>query len=469
MRRSVLLSILIILFIFPSSAAADIAPPAQPPGSNVQPGSETTQVQMLAETVLIDVQAGAPSKSLGQAHVTASFTMHNRGDGSETMAVRFPVSASDGYFSYPTIKDLRVKVNDKTVPTRDVQGEDPYHSPNPVPWAEFDVSFPPGRDVPIQVAYTLEASGEYPFIWFKYILSTGAGWKDAIGKADLIVRLPYPASNQNIFFDPGNSYSGVTPGGVVSGNEVRWHYDDLEPTTDDNFEIILVMPSAWENVLTEQANVKQDPNDGEAWGRLGKLYKELTFSSRGKGFRLGSMDPGGQDLYNLSLQAYEKAVSLRPGDPLWHAGFADLLAYHAYFLNMEGVNTTGEALRALREIRQALEMAPNDPKVQEIATEISYDFPEGMKSNGASFDFPWLTATPLPPTPMVETIISTETPVQEVTFTPSPLAASPTPAGEPQDNKSRQTLPFCGGALIIPIGVLFLAQRLFYAARKTKL
>ena len=465
MRRFIMLLVIIILLIFPSPAAADIAPPGQPPGSNVQPSNETTQVQMLAETVLIDVQARAPSKSLGQAHVTASFTMHNQGEASESMAVRFPVSASDGYFSYPTIKDLRVKVAGKTVPTRAIQGEDPYHSPNPVPWAAFDVSFPPGQDVQIQVAYTLEASGEYPFVWFKYILSTGAAWKDAIGMADLIVRLPYPASNQNLVFDPGNPYSGVTPGGVISGNEIRWHYADFEPTSDNNFEVMLVMPSAWENVLTEQANVKQNPKDGEAWGRLGKLYKELAFSSRGKGFRLGSMDPGAQDLYQLSQQAYEKAVSLKPDDPLWHAGFADLLAYHAFFLNMEGADMTAETLHALQEIRQALDLAPDDPKVQEIATQISYFFPEGMKADGASFDFPWLTATPAAPTPIAEAIISTDTPSPEITYTPTPQPVSPTPTGEPQP-KPKPTLPLCGGALLLPIGVLFLVQRRIYLARK---
>ena len=46
------------------------------------------------------------------------------------------------------------------------------------------------------------------------------------------------------------------------------------------------------------------------------------------------------------------------------------LSYHAYFLNMEGADTTGEDLHALQEIRQALDLAPNDPKVQEIATQM---------------------------------------------------------------------------------------------------
>ena len=79
MRRLVVISIIVILLIFPSSASADIAPPAQPPGSNLQPGTESTQVQMQAETVLIDVQAGAPSKSLGgtaQQHLVALMRVH---------------------------------------------------------------------------------------------------------------------------------------------------------------------------------------------------------------------------------------------------------------------------------------------------------------------------------------------------------------------------------------------------------
>jgi tetratricopeptide (TPR) repeat protein len=449
MRRIVVLVTIVILFLFPISAAADIAPPAQPPGSNLQPGSETTQVQMAAETVLIDVQASAPSKSLGQAHVTASFTMHNLGAEAESMAVRFPISGNTGSNSYPLIRDLRVKVGGKPMPTRNIQGEDPNFGYDQVPWAEFDASFPPGQDVQIQVAYTLEASGEYPFIWFKYILSTGAAWKDAIGTADLIVRLPYPASDQNVLFNPAEPQDKSTPGGVISGNEVRWHYENLEPTVDDNFEVDLVMPSAWESSLTELTNINQNPRDGEAWGRLGKLYKAMSFSSRGKGFRTFPMDPGGQELYQLSLQAYEKAVSLEPKDPLWHAGFADLLAYHAYFVNMEGTDATGEEVRALEEIQRSLDLAPTDPKVQEIATEIAYDFPDGMKPNGSTYDYPWLTATPLPPTPIAENVIATETLAPGLALTPTPVTVSPTAAGKPQP-KPGPSIPFCGGALILP-------------------
>ena len=472
MRRFVVISVIVILFIFPSSVSADVAPPSQPPGSNPQPGTGSTQVQMAAETVLIDVQASAPDKSFGQAHVTADFTMHNQGDLAESMAVRFPIGGGTGFFSVQQIRDLRVKVGGKSVSTRNIKGEDPNGGPDQVPWAEFDVSFPPGQDVQIQVAYTLEASGEYPFCWFEYILSTGAAWKDAIGKADLIVRLPYPVSDQNVLFftedAQENSMPNGTRGGVISGNEIRWHYDNLEPTRDDDFGVDMVMPSAWESSLTELNNIDQNPKDGEAWGRLGKLYKAMTFSSRGKGFRTDpDLDPGAQELYQLSLQAYEKATSLEPKDPLWHAGFADLLSYHAYFLNMEGNDMTAEELRSLQEIQRALQLAPNDPKVQEIAAEISSDFPDGMTQNGSSYDYPWLTATPFPPTPRAQLILSTDTPIPENAATPGLATLTPTPADEPQTN-SKPSLPFCSEALLLPIGALVLIQRHRTASLKTR-
>lgn len=458
MRRFVTLALIVLMLLLPAPAMADIAPPAQPPGSNPQPGNETTQVRMQAESVLIDVQASAPSKSLGQAHVTANFTMHNEGGQSESMAVRFPVSSSDGFFNFPEIKDFHVNVGGKVVSTRNITGEDPYGSNDQVPWREFDVTFPSGQDVQIQVTYTLEAAGDDPFVWFKYIFSTGAGWKDSIGSADLTVRFPYPVSDQNVILSNANN-SSTTPGGQISGNEINWHYENLEPTVADNFEIDLVAPAAWEDLLAKQAAVQQNPNDGEAWGQLGKAYKQLTFSPRGKGFRLsGDLDPASQDLYQLSLQAYEKAVSLKPDDPLWHAGFADLLAYYAYFAKFNGLNTNDEALRSMREIQQALALSPNDPKVQEIATEVAGFFPDGMKQSGNIYDYPWLTATPLPPTAAPEIVISTETPTPEATSTAGAqsIATTSTTEALPQSSPSS---PVCGGALIMPLGLLILARR----------
>ena len=106
---------------------------------------------MLAETVLINVQEHAPEHSLGIAKVIASFTMHNLGTSAETMAVHFPISANDGYFNYPEITDLLVKVEGRPVPTRRITIPDPQDDNYPLPWAEFEVNFPSGEDVLIEV------------------------------------------------------------------------------------------------------------------------------------------------------------------------------------------------------------------------------------------------------------------------------------------------------------------------------
>ena len=459
-KRILLVACTLALLLIPTPAQADIAPPAQPPGSNLQPGAEVTQVRMVAETVLLDVSPGSSSKSLGQAHVTADFTMRNLGEAAESMAVRFPLGASDGWSGIKEIAGIRVKVAGRQVLTHRIMGEDPYRSDHQVPWSSFDVTFPPGEDVAVHVEYTLEASGEYPFIWFKYVLSSGAAWNDSIGSADIIVRLPYEPSDENVLFDsPGFTAFGTTLGGAIDGKTVRWHYEDLEPTTQDNFEVNLVMPSAWERLLAEQDNLASNPADGESWGRLGKVSKELAFSSRGKGFRAGGeFDPGAARLYQQSLQAYDKAVTLLPKDALWHAGYADLLAYHAYFERFNGTDTTEEALHALREIRTALDLAPNDPKVQEIAELISWSFPDGMKLNDKTYDYLWLTATPspVPPTPeLVELVPSeTATPIPEPATPTAPSVASEATQAATPEPASKPSLPVCGSAWLLPLGLV---------------
>lgn len=452
--------VLLAAAVFPRNVRADVAPPANPPGANPEAGAEGTQVRMMAETVLIEVQPGASANDLGQAKVTADFTMRNLGSETESMAVRFPLSINDGFGRFPEIRSLQIKVNGRTVSTRRVMQADPLYAYEDVPWAEFDVTFPAGQDVLIQVTYGVDGTGEYPFVSYRYIFHTGEGWKDTIGRADLIVRLPYEANPQNVIFDETTGWSMTIPGGRMTGNEIRWRFDDLEPTSENDFEISLVMPSVWQKALNERRNVENNPNDGEAWGRLGKLYKEMFFFRRG--FR---HDAGGQELYRLSVEAYERAVTLLPDDGLWHAGFADLLAVHAYYVSWEGGDATAEALRSMQEIHRALELAPNDPKVKEIAESIYYFFPDAVDLLESGYDFLWLTATPLPAPPTIAPAAEpTATP--EAEYTP-PVAESavPTPEAEPSPTAlpSSAGNPLCGSALVIPLALVWLAWRRGYS------
>ena len=393
-----------VLLSFPGEALADISPPINPPGSNVQPGGESTQVRMVAEKVVLDVMDDGQEQGLGKAHVTADFIMHNQGSEAETMLVRFPISANNGRGDYPEITGVVVKVDGKTVPTSIASYQRPsYYYSDLVPWVEFEVSFPPNMDVPISVTYDLQGSGYYPYTAFYYLLETGAGWKDTIGKAEIILRLPYEANPSNVVQDFQIGWADPNPSGVFDGNEVRWLYEDFEPgpyVVVQNMEFALVAPSAWKKVLQAQTEIKASPNDGEAWGRLAKAYKDLFFL--GKGYR---EDAGGSELYRLSVEAYEECLRLKPSDAQWHAGFADLLANRAYW---DGWSTgpTQDTFRALAEIHTALQIAPNDAKVQEIAQNIYWNFPDGMTISDTGYDFPWLTQTPtpLPPTATIEPI-----------------------------------------------------------------
>ena len=200
----------------------------------------------------------------------------------------------------------------------------------------------------IRVKYRLEGSGEYPFVSFEYILSTGAGWKDTIGSAILIVRLPYEANFHNSILDYQIGWSQTSPGAVLQGDEIRWHYEDFEPTREQDLDVALVMPSAWQKVLDEQAKIARNPEDGEAWGRLGKLYKEMTFlrkEVRG--------DNGGPELYELSEEAYAKSIALLPDDAVWHAGFAELYLMHYYLTSWNNPEAVSDLISALDLLQHA--------------------------------------------------------------------------------------------------------------------
>jgi hypothetical protein len=332
MRNNILVfktAIWTILLLFslniPQQALADIAPPEQPSGGNPVPGQDTTQVRMVDERVLIELIPTTSSGSLGKAKVTAQFSMQNQGNETERLAVRFPMTNYSG--SDPgskLIQNIKVMVDGSTVQIRQVNSalDDAYTGP----WAEFMVNFDPGKDVNIAVEYYVEGEGEYPFIALRYIFDTGSGWKDTIGSADLTVRLPYEVNDLNVIFDTEIGWSTTVPGGVIEGRDIRWHFDNFEPTSMDNFSISLVMPSVWRALLREKENITESPRDGEAWGRLGKLYKDIFFLR--KGFR---EDAGGQKLYMLSQEAYQNAISLLPEDALWQAGFAELLWGHWYY------------------------------------------------------------------------------------------------------------------------------------------
>ena len=462
---STLLLATLYALVLPSVVLADVAPPHQPPGFNPDPGNEITQVRMMAETVTIDVLVVDPP----QAHVSAFFTMRNLGNSTESMAVSFPIAASDGFDRFPEIKNVSIKVNDKPTPFDRILGPEPTYGFNNqnVPWASFNVSFPPGDDVQIKVTYDLDGTG-YPqetFTSFYYILSTGAGWNGTIGSGEIILRLPYDANPQNVILgDSQNAPQFV-------GREAHWQFTDLEPTTSDNLTFDIVRPVVWKQVIIELDNISRNTQDGEAYGRLGKAYKQALFAAS-KG--MPRTDPGADVIYQWSKDAYGKAVTLKPTDGLWHAGYAELLLDYSYWGPGQGQDRayTADLNLGLKELDLAYQFAPKDSTVLDFIDRYSSLFPDYIvKKSDSSPDFLSLTQTP---TPALEITVQTDTPIpltaapiptQTSAPTSRPANATPIPsqASAPTSQPTTTALttepipkpstPICGGTALILLSV----------------
>jgi hypothetical protein len=188
----------------------------------------------------------------------------------------------------------------------------------PLPWASFPVTFPAGEETHVQISYVVPAWWSYEGLAMNlyYIFQTGAGWAGQIGKAELVVNLPYPASAETILTMP--------EGGQFEGHQVRWTWENFEPGPGDDFFIQLLMLNRWDELQAARGAVTANPRDGEAWLNLASTYSILT---RGKHYSAARMLSGFGEIYQpLGVQAAQEALYLLPGDGRPHYELALLYA-----------------------------------------------------------------------------------------------------------------------------------------------
>ncbi len=447
MKRNIFI-FLIVLFaglvsaIHFQPASADMAPPPPASGSDLYPSIENTNVRMVSETVLMDI-AGYSENPLGEAQVTAQFFMRNMGEVTEQMQARFPLNSPDyilelelksgdefcTFIDAPAVYDFSVWVNDEKVDSN-ITFETilDFRASNPdtgdvyitVPcWAHFDIVFPPGQDVSVKVSYTISGydpssrAGGVGNVEYFYVLRTGAGWYDTIGRADIVARLPYDVTNLN--------FRSCWPDTcVISGKEIAWHFENFEP--EENIEIRIMKPSIWLRILTETENLQVNSNDGESWGRLAKAYKDSSDNGRGQ---LVVWDDLSAELYSLSKDAYQKATELLPNDADWHYGFADLLCRYA-----EWNEATREDWAAcVQQIKLALDIKPNHEAANELLQYLSLD-EKLIDLSGPEPIYliltpqPTATSTPIPSNTPIPTKPLTRTPENTTTSTTAPISTS---------------------------------------------
>ena len=422
----------------PREARADIAPPEQPAGSSLAPGGGTTQVVMQSEQVILVVQPEpwsgvlpAEEKSRGVtrdwAMVEAHFVMRNDGPRTEGMTVRFPLSAP----LYPgaaasEIQDLTVHVNGRAAATRRIEAPLPSQAEAvSIGWAAFDVDFPPGVEVRIDVTYSLRATGYADQdSRFVYLLGTGAGWSGSIGRAEITLRLPYPASRENIVdYDA----TWMSEGYKLTGSQITWHYDDFEPDADQVVVVTLLAQDLWEAVLRAEPAVIEHPDDGGAWGTLARALKLAVCTEKGYWPR---KDVGGILLVERSIAAYERATDFAPHEARWHAGYSELL------IKLAPLDDASDPLlqRAVEHLNLALAIEPDNEQALQVLEALRWSPAVSVQQAASGARVVIVTATSeasLPtatatfgPTPSMTAPVPTHTPaVAAVTQTPSPAAS----------------------------------------------
>ncbi|MGE5223677.1 MAG: hypothetical protein ACM3PY_14665 [Omnitrophica WOR_2 bacterium] len=440
-----ILACTVILFIPVQPAWADIAPPSEPPGSNISPG-DSTQVQMLSETVQIQVQPVAYQSrprlaaEFALASVKAGFVMRNQGQAAEQLQVRFPLmdpsGMGDGFGNYPEIQAIQVRVNEKSVTTSRMTSPTPNtwdKNAPPISWAAFTADFPPGRKVNINVQYNLQPTGYFPVAEFVYILETGAGWYGPIGSADLTLTLPYAVNSQDLVYGDYNT----TSGGQANGQSITWHYENLEPTRDDNLRVDLVAPQVWMDVLQYRQAVQSDPSSANAWRTLAQAAGDAALDASGKGWLRS--DPGGQALALESMGAYEEVLALRPKDPNLWAEYENLMLrilMQQDYSNLDKQPTAANVhlQKMVEAVNHALALDPQNEQVQSDAQWAASTYPDVIQQNpdgslslvGQSQD---VTETPQPvvsPLPS-RTQIPTQAPTVAMTATSKAPATTPAP------------------------------------------
>jgi len=241
-------------------------------------------VSLVAETVRVDLY---PTLLV----VQASFTLRALDKGERDLVVGFPERQA-GLVSQP-LDGLRVRVDGRDVLAapehKDVEHNDRFG----VYWV-WRMSLAPRTEAHLEVSY---AQGLYAGAWTgselalpaTYVLRTGALWRGAIGRADLILRA-HGLARQDVIVPPD-----ATPSGE---HEWRWSLVDFEPRADVTLGVHLA------RAAVEGMRV------GEAPYSLAELPPRLQLIDRLVRFSRGATEPSADDWLGLvAVLRHESSAS----------------------------------------------------------------------------------------------------------------------------------------------------------------
>jgi tetratricopeptide (TPR) repeat protein len=365
----------------------------------------------------------------GRGQVEAYFVMRNQGESEESFDVWFPLGASSIYDAQE-ITNFSVWVDGVSVPVSNELQNDPINN-QPVPWATWPTTFPPGQDVVLRVTYDMTSTEWEPFFTYHYILETGAGWWGPIGEGTITFRLPYEVNSSNTVLELDQPNACVNPGYfVVSGSDVIWSFSELEPTPADNVCLTIVRPALWQGITAARDEAAANPDSPEAHLRLARLQAAaLPYM---KGIFGAVMYVGDSvDKAELALAAYERVLELDPTNIDIYVEYLELLA----MVFEPDYETWLHANRLYSTLEQTLRLAPDNERLRSIAERVQQI--ESIRNS-----------PPAPSTPVLPT------PTPTATFMPSPISLTVMPSTSPQTSAGGKPWPGIIALVLVPLGIL---------------
>jgi tetratricopeptide (TPR) repeat protein len=337
----------------PSVVWADGAP-MYAAGKTLAPGDPNTPIVMDWERVEASID-GSPEETSLEARVKASFRLHNTA-GAVRQTVGFPAHGPNFFVFRPKdlMRDFEVLVDGGVVETRRVELPFSWNGRSqrqPVPWYIWEMGFGPQavRNVEVSYRHIVMGIGGQPnprLYVFHYILTSGAGWKGPIGKAEIVVKLPP-------WFQPGQLLMALPSGYRVSGNTIAWNLSNFEPKVD--IGVAFMTPRSWERLEAARKAVAAASHKADSHLRLAQEYARLqahiyplTESSR---------------LRDLALAEAQKALQHDPQHLptlLWLGSFHEREARGWW----EGLYDDGSLEKALAYYQRAAAIAPEDGQVR---------------------------------------------------------------------------------------------------------
>ncbi len=253
--------------------------------------------------------------------------------------------------------------------------------------------------------------------------------------------------------DPASTWSTASnpPEFSVEGTDVVWRFTDLEPTSEDNVQLAVLIPKKWQEIVAARKAVAEQPDSVEAQLALAEaLEGALTF-------KYGLIDIGNsQEILEQTKTAYERAAKLSPDN-------AEVYAAYAEFLWKLVLPVGAAPPETIAIVEKALELNPENAWLQDIYTWVT------DQSTVTPTASPTATSTPTAAPTATTRPTSTPTVTPDPTTTPQPTSTllpipTETPQPVPTSTPSAQGGGLCPSAFPLAFVVLGIAWRQCHAA-----